>query len=260
MSSIGILDSGVGGLSVLKEIHAILPQTALHYIADSAWCPYGPRPTHEIQKRVACLTDHLIAQGAEVIIIACNSATITAIESLRSHYPQHFIGMEPAVKPAAALTQTGTIGIMATEASIAGEKFHHLVSAHADTLKVITRPCPEFVTLVEKGEIDESSAQSTIRDHTKALVDSGADVLVLGCSHYPFLKHLIEKEAGDSVTVIDTGSPIAKRLKGVLVDEEIIPRQGPVTIETTGSLELLERLTPLLIPEILSPKLKTLSL
>ena len=135
-----MLDSGVGGLSVLREIHALLPRHSIHYVGDTAWCPYGTKSFEEIIARTSRLSDELISRGAEVIVLACNSATIAAIESLRAEYPIPFIGMEPGVKPAAALTQTNIIGVLATEVSLRGDKFHRLVSTHAHDLRVITQP------------------------------------------------------------------------------------------------------------------------
>ncbi|MDC0291883.1 glutamate racemase [Verrucomicrobiales bacterium] len=249
--SIGILDSGLGGLSVLREIRALLPNENLHYIADSAWCPYGPRSFEEIIQRTSFLSDHLIHHGAKAIVIACNSATIAAIGSLRATYPLPFVGMEPAVKPAAAHTKTGTIGVLATEASLAGEKFHRLVSSHASGVRVITRPCPEFVELVEAGILDGPKAQTAVKFHIDSLLAEGADVLVLGCSHYPFLRPLIERAAGENIEVIDTGSPVSKRLKRILETENLISAENAdskVIIQTTGDLAHLKNLLPTLCP------------
>ncbi|MEO0416168.1 MAG: aspartate/glutamate racemase family protein, partial [Verrucomicrobiota bacterium] len=149
--TVGILDSGVGGLSVLKEIHALQPNLELLYVGDSAWCPYGTKTPEQIIERVEFISEYLIDRGADAIVIACNSATIHAVESLRSVYPLPIIGMEPAVKPACQKTKSGVIGVLATEASIAGEKFHRLVDRTASGVNVITRPCPRFVELVEQG-------------------------------------------------------------------------------------------------------------
>ncbi len=251
--TIGILDSGLGGLSVLREIRALLPNENLHYIADSAWCPYGRRTFEEITERTGFLTDHLIHHGAKAIVIACNSATIAAIGSLRATYPLPFIGMEPAVKPAAAHTKTHVIGVLATEASLAGEKFHRLVSSHAQGVRVITRPCPEFVELVEAGILDGPEAENAVEHHVRPLINEGADILVLGCSHYPFLRPLIEKAAGENVAVIDTGSPVAKRLEGILKSEQLSAAENPkseVIIQTTGDLDHMKELLPVLCPGV----------
>ena len=230
-----------------------MPGENLHYIGDSAWCPYGRRSFEEIRERTGFLTDRLIQHGAKAIVIACNSATIAAIESLRASYPLPFIGMEPAVKPAAALTKSGVIGVLATEASLAGEKFHRLVNSHATGVRVITRPCPEFVDLVEAGILEGAEADVAVDSHVQPLVGEGADVLVLGCSHYPFLRPLIEKSAGENVSVIDTGSPVARRLQKLLEAEGALASEdgeSEVTIQTTGDLGQLKKLLPTLCPGI----------
>jgi glutamate racemase len=252
---IGILDSGLGGLSVLREIHALLPHESLHYVGDSAWCPYGPKPVEDIRARVFAITDHLLARGAKMIVVACNSATIAAVESLRAAYPLPFTGMEPAVKPAAALTKSGTIGVLATEASLAGEKYLHLVNAHARDLRLITRPCPEFVDLVEAGILDGIEARHAVNLHLMPLLNEGADVIVLGCTHYPFLRPIIEQLTGPDVAVIDTGAAVARQVKRRLEQDHLLaPEQGVPTlrITTTGSPEILHKIFPSLCPGIVA--------
>lgn len=230
-----------------------MPGEDLHYIADSAWCPYGRRSFEEIRERTAHLTDFLIEHGAKAVVVACNSATIAAIESLRATYPLPFVGMEPAVKPAAQLSRAGAIGVLATEASLAGERFHRLVDDHSRGVRVITRPCPEFVDLVEAGLLEGPEAQGVVREVLGPLLAEGVDVLVLGCSHYPFLRPLIERTAGPGVQVLDTGAPVANRLKNLLSADGLIGEAGgggEIRIRTTGELALLQRLFPALCPGI----------
>ncbi|MCP5536238.1 MAG: glutamate racemase [Akkermansiaceae bacterium] len=248
-SPIGILDSGLGGLSVLNEIRKVLPSESLVYFGDSAWCPYGARDADEIQRRVFTVTDFLIEQGCKMIVVACNSATIAAVEALRATYPIPFVGMEPGVKPAAALTRTGTVGVLATEASLAGEKFHRLVSNHANGIKVITRPCPNFVDLVEAGELTGNRARGIVEEEIVPLIESGADVLVLGCTHYPFLRPLIESVAGPTVRVIDTGAAVAQRTASLLANDSgsASPR---CEIYTSGRLDHLKNVLPSLCPDL----------
>lgn len=240
-----MIDSGAGGLSVLREIHAQLPDQAITYIGDNAWCPYGNKSYDEIRTRTFALTDFLIARGAEIIVVACNSATIVAIESLRAHYPLPFIGMEPGVKPAAALTKTGTIGVLATEASLAGEKFHHLVARHARDLRVITRPCPKFVELVEAGILDGPEVDDAIDDYTSEMIAAHADVIILGCSHYPFLRPALENRLPDQVRFVDTGAAIARRVRE---HELTLSSDSTLEILTTGKLEHFTKLIRLLTP------------
>ena len=240
---IGILDSGLGGLSVLNEIHRLLPQHSTHYLADSAWCPYGNKSYEQIQERVTTLVDYLLSQGAEIIVIACNSATIACVEYLRANYLVPIVGMEPGVKPAAQASKNGIIGVLATEASLAGEKFHRLLSNHAKGVQVITHPCPDFVTLVEGGELSGSEVDKAIKLYMAPISD--ADTVVLGCTHYPFLKESIARLYPEK-TLIDTGAAVAQQVaRKVQLAEDAQPKH---TFQTSGdskqATELLESLCP----------------
>ncbi len=246
---IGLLDSGVGGLSVLREIHRILPTASLHYVGDSAWCPYGTKSPEVIQRRVFEIADYLLGHGAEILVIACNSATIQAVGALRAEYPLPVVGMEPGVKPAAERTRSGVIGVLATEASLAGEKFHQLVSAHASGVRVITRPCPRFVELVEAGLLDGPAVETAVDEALTPLLEAGADVFVLGCTHYPFLKPMIEYRLPDGATVIDTGPAVAKRVASLLPAAGA-GYPGTIQVETTGELDRLDALLPRLLPAL----------
>lgn len=248
---IGILDSGVGGFSVLREIHDLLPGAPIHYVADSSWCPYGNKPGDVIRDRVAQLADYLLGEGAEILVIACNSATIHAVGSLRATYPIPVVGMEPAVKPAAELTRSGVVGVLATEASIAGEKFHQLVNTHAQGIRVITRPCPRFVELVEAGILSGPEADAAVQEALAPLLEADADVLVLGCTHYPFLRPVIEEQTPEGVTIIDTGPAVARRVASLMPDSPDLHKENAeIHIETTGSLEQLNLLLAKLLPGI----------
>lgn len=248
-NTIGILDSGVGGLSVLLEIRKKLPGNPVHYIGDSAWCPYGNKSAELIQARSSAITEQLIEMGARTIVVACNSATIHAVEYLRARYPIPFVGMEPAVKPASQYTQSGTIGVLATEASIAGEKFHTLLKTHIHPkgLKVITQPCPDFVTLVEAGILSGAKVESAIREYALPMVDAGADTLVLGCTHYPFLRESIQSVVGPDIKLIDTGEAVARRTATLVKDNQAL---AAISVHTTGNLACLERLFPILCPSL----------
>ena len=245
---IGILDSGLGGLSILNEVRQSLPNESVIYFGDSAWCPYGAKEAHEIQQRVFKVTDFLIEQGCKLIVVACNSATIAAVEALRATYPLPFVGMEPGVKPAAAITKTGTIGVLATEASLAGEKFHRLLSSHANGITVITRPCPSFVTLVESGELSGPHAQRLVEKEVTPLIEAGADTLVLGCSHYPFLRPLIEATAGPNIKILDTGAAVTKHIASLITPHT--NGQATYQIYTSGDLSQLQKSLPSLCPNL----------
>jgi glutamate racemase len=244
---IGLLDSGVGGLSVLREIHRLLPGASLHYVGDSAWCPYGTKSPEVIQQRVFEIADYLLGHGAEILVIACNSATIQAVGALRAEYPLPVVGMEPGVKPAAECTRSGVIGVLATEASLAGEKFHQLVNTHASGVRVITRPCPRFVELVEAGILDGPEVEAAVDEAIAPLLEAGADVFVLGCTHYPFLRPVIERRLPAGCVVIDTGPAVAKRVASLLPPVEGSEDAGAIHIETTGPIGRLEALLPRLL-------------
>lgn len=244
---IGVIDSGVGGISVLLEMHQRMPRHSYYYIADSKWCPYGSKSSEEIQKRVFFLADFLIEKGAEMIVIACNSATISAVEALRAHYPIQFIGMEPAVKPASEITQTHTIGVLATQASLNGEKFHRLVNTHATDLRVIIQQCPKFTELVEQGALKGPEVESAIHEYTHEMIQEGVDTIILGCTHYTFLKPALIKILPSHIKLIDTGNAVAKRVANLKPSPSSNPR---IHAFTTGSKPQLDALLPLLCPEL----------
>ena len=227
-----------------------MPDLDIVYFGDSAWCPYGVRPAEEIQQRVSSIADLLLERGCQALVIACNSATIAAVEGLRANYPVPIVGMEPGVRPAAALTKSGVVGVFATEASLRGEKFHRLLLEHAKSVKVITQPCPEFVRLVERGELEGEGVERAVRDYMAPLLNGGADVIVLGCTHYPFLAPVIRRIAGSEVEVIDTGLAVARQLQRVLEgrnDESLqglemqAKRGGALDILTSGDPGFYER-------------------
>ncbi|MGJ8676849.1 MAG: glutamate racemase [Akkermansiaceae bacterium] len=247
---IGILDSGLGGLSVLNEIRALLPHENIVYFGDSAWCPYGAKTAEEIQSRVFAISDFLLEKNCKLIVIACNSATINAVEALRATYPVPIVGMEPGIKPAAALTKSGTIGVLATEASISGEKYHKLLNTHSGGVKVITRSAPRFVELVERGELTGENALDIIEEETRPLIDAGADVLVLGCTHYPFLRPLIQQAVGNDVHILDTGAAVAKHVKTLLNEQLNKEIQTNCEVFTSGDLSHLKNLFSTLCPHV----------
>lgn len=220
-------------------------------MGDSAWCPYGTKSPGEIQSRVFRIADYLLDRGAEILVIACNSATIHAVGALRAVYPLPVVGMEPGVKPAAERTRSGVVGVLATEASLAGEKFHQLVSVHARGVRVITRPCPRFVDLVEDGLLEGPEPEAAVDEALAPLVDAGADVFVLGCTHYPFLRPVIEKRIPRGAEIVDTGAAVARRVASLLPG---IPPggRGTVLIETTGPAGRLSQLLPKLLPEMVA--------
>ncbi len=215
--AIAVLDSGVGGLTILAELERLLPDERLVYVADRAWCPYGPRPAAEIAGRVEAIVRRLIDDdGARLVVLACNTATIAAIAHLRATFSLPIVGVEPAVKPAAERTRTGVVGVLATETSLGGEKFTGLVERHAAGVRVLVQPCPVFVELVERGELEGPEVRRVAAGYIAPLVAASADVLALGCTHFPFLRDAIEEAAGPGVAIVDTGDAVARRVVSVL--------------------------------------------
>jgi glutamate racemase len=213
---IGVFDSGVGGLTVLKEIQRELPDADLLYLADQGRAPYGVRSLEELADIAGEVSVWLLDQGASTIVIACNTASAAALHKLRAvHMDVPFVGMEPAVKPAALSTSSGVIAVLATAATFQGELFASVVQRHADGLTVLTHACPAWVALVEDGVVDGPEARQQVERCLSPLLDAGADTLVLGCTHFPFLTPVIEMVSGAAVTIVDPGSAVARQVSRV---------------------------------------------
>lgn len=216
---IGILDSGVGGLSILREVRAQLPAEDILFIGDQGHVPYGPRSIEEVRTFVEEIARYLIDQGVKLVVVACNAASAAALYHLRATFPDMpFVGMEPAVKPAARDTKTGVIGVIATEATFQGELYASVVGRFAQDVQVEKQVCPEFVLLAEAGDTDSPIAHETIRRRLTPLLDAGIDQLVLGCTHFPFLKDAIQEEIGPGVTIVDPSPAVARQVVRVLTD------------------------------------------
>jgi len=235
---IGVLDSGVGGLSILREIRAQLPAEPLLYVADQAHVPYGPRTIDEVRRFTTAIAGWLIARGAKLIVVACNTASAAALHPLRAQFPDTpFVGMEPAVKPAAHDTHRGAIGVIATEATFQGELFASVVGRFAQGVQVHTLACPEFVLLAETGETGTPHAREVIRRRLQPLLDAGIDQLVLGCTHFPFLSGAIQDVVGPGVTIVDPSAAVARQARRVLEARRLChdgPPPGRVVMCTTG--------------------------
>jgi glutamate racemase len=219
---IGILDSGVGGLSVLLKIQAQLPCESLLYAADSAHLPYGDKTPSYIRERVNTVASALVDQGAKALVVACNTATAAAVESLRERYTMPVVGMEPGIKPAVLGSKSGVVGILATATMVNSNRMADLVQRYAGKREVIIQPCPGLVEQVERHALETPETARLLQQYLKPIIDRGADTLVLGCTHYPFLRPLIERLAGPRVTVIDTGEAIARRLESLLEQEGLL--------------------------------------
>jgi glutamate racemase len=188
---IGVFDSGVGGLTVLREIRRELPQEALLYVADSGHAPYGDKPHQAIIARSLAISEFLIGQGAKAIVVACNTATAAAVSELRARYSLPIVAMEPAVKPAVARTRSGVVGVLATSQTAASHRFVQLLGRFNVGAEVLVQPCPGLVERIEAGDLDGGTTRALVADYLTPLLEQGADTLVLGCTHYPILTPLI---------------------------------------------------------------------
>lgn len=213
---IGVFDSGLGGMSVLREMVRRLPHENFVYVADSGHCPYGGKSQQQIIARTVAITDFLLGRGAKLVVVACNTATVAAVEYLRANYSNAFVGMEPAVKPAVTLTRSGVVGVLATVATLSGEKLHKLIDRHAGSVRIITQPCPGLPERVEAGELESAETRVLVERYTAPLLAGGADVVVLGSTHYPFLRPLVQQVVGPGVKLLDTGEAVARRVENVL--------------------------------------------
>ena len=237
---IGIFDSGIGGLSVFREIRKLLPEQGYIYYSDSAHCPYGEKSKEYIIDRARSIARRLMGMGVEIVVVACNTATAAAISTLRKEFPIKFIGMEPAIKPAAALTKTGVVGVLATAGTLKAEKYLDTREKWAQSITVVEHIGEGFVELVEKGQTSGAEAEAVVQNSLVPLLEAGADTIVLGCTHYPFLADTIKKVAaahgadGNSFHLIDPAPAVARHLL------EVMEAEGIQTVSPEGfSMELL---------------------
>ena len=234
---IGIFDSGIGGLSVALEIRRELPHEPLLYVADSAHAPYGDKPPDYIERRARAILTFFAGREVKAVVVACNTATAVAVDALRAHWSLPIVAIEPAVKPAAAATRSGVVGVMATTQTIASTRFERLTDMFGAGVEVLAQPCPGLVDRVENGELSGPATRALVEDYVRPLVDKGADTIVLGCTHYPFLRDLIASVAGPGVTLIDPAAAVARELRRRLSDRDLLTdRAEPGTIRfwTTG--------------------------
>ena len=245
---IGVFDSGVGGLSVLREIRARLPGESLLYLADSGHVPYGEKSPEFIRARCRAIATFLLEQDAKALVLACNTATAAAVAELRERYPNvPLVGMEPAVKPAAQATRSGVVGVLATTGTLKSAKFAALLDRFASDVRVITQPCPGLVECVEAGELDTEATRSLLRGFVEPLIEQGCDTLILGCTHYPFLKPLLTELLPATVTLVDTGAAVARHLERVLAARDQLG-DGAVTTRfwSSGDPRRLASVLPIL--------------
>lgn len=223
---VGVFDSGIGGLSVLSDIRTELWQEDLIYVADSVHAPYGDKSAEFIEARSVAIARFLLGQPVKALVVACNTATAAAVAELRNSFPVPIVAMEPAVKPATELTQSGIVGVMATTRTLSSQNFQSLVERFGANVEIVVQPCPGLVEQVEAGDLTGNATRSLVQRYVFPLLERGADTLVLGCTHYPFLEPMIRETVGQGVAIIDPGEAIARELRrrlgqsGLLADDD----------------------------------------
>lgn len=242
---IGIFDSGVGGTSILKEIHELLPNENCIYLADSKNAPYGNKSKNEIIALSIKNTELLLSRRCKIIVVACNTATTNAIAHLRATYNVSFIGIEPAIKPAALNTQTKTVGILATKGTLSSELFHETSDLYAHNIDVIEQVGDGIVPLIESGKLNSKEMKVLLESYINPMIERNIDHLVLGCTHYPYLIPILRKLLPENVNIIDSGLAVARQTKAVLTKENILNssnEEGTVELFTNGNIDILNSL------------------
>jgi glutamate racemase len=248
---VGVFDSGVGGFSVLRSIQSLYPDLSLVYIGDQAHVPYGRRPVEEIQRYSRVITEWLVERGADLIVVACNTASAVALYHLRETFPgMPFVGMEPAVKPAAELTHTGKVGILATPATFQGQLYASVVERFAKDVIIYQDTCVGLVEEIEKGSLQGSATRQILERALNPMLAAGIDTVVMGCTHYPFVIPLIQEISGDSVRVIDPAPAVARQVGRLLRVTENGPAgqpEGSRQFFTTGHASQMQDVLPVLL-------------
>ncbi len=247
---IGIFDSGVGGLSVLREIRAALPAESIHYVADSANAPWGDKPTEYVRTRGLEIADFLMRQGVKAIVIGSNTGTAGSADALRAKLSIPVVAMEPGIKPAAALTQSGVVGAIVTAAMSSSDRMASLLDRFGRDVRVLSVPAPGLVEHVEAADLDSPELRRLLESYVRPLLDAGADTIVLGSTHYVFLRPLIAAIAGDGVSIVDTGSAVARQLAHVLAEAGLAAPEGAKGTEffwTSGDATESERVMSALL-------------
>ena len=250
---IGVFDSGVGGLSVLRAMRELMPEEPFIYFGDQAHVPYGPRSMHQVRDFSKTITRFLLNQGAKLIVVACNTASAAALHYLREEFPDvSFVGMEPAVKPAAGNTQSGFVGVLATPATFQGALYASVLERFANGVEILQHTCPGLVEQIESGDLEGDETRTILENALRPMLDQGIDTVVLGCTHYPFVIPLIEQLVGENIQVIDPAPAVAKQAKRLLDASGIkapVGERAEVRFYTSGDAEKLASLLPKLLGE-----------
>ena len=250
---VGVFDSGVGGLSVLRELRVILPGEDFVYVADQAHVPYGSRPIEQIREFSVAIADFLLGRGAKLIVVACNTASAAALQHLRVWFPKtQFVGMEPAVKPAAEKTRSGKVGVLATPATFRGELYASIVERFAADVLVMESDCPGLVQRIEAGDLDSAATRRILEDALRPMLADGVDTIVLGCTHYPFVLPLIRTIVGETVQIIEPSPAVARQAARLLQASGLKSNAtggGELELLTSGDDAQLRALLPRLLGE-----------
>lgn len=254
MCPIGAFDSGMGGLSVLAEIRRTLPYEDIVYYADNGNCPYGGRPDEWLRARVLEIGDFLVERGAKAIVVACNAASAAGLEHLRARHPLPIVGLVPALKPAVEITRQRTVGVLATKAAMRGRLLHDVIERFAVPagVEVVTVAPDGLVEAVERGDLTTDETIEAVRQAVAPMLARGVDAIVLGCTHYPFLKPLIREIAGDSVQLIDSGEGVARQTARVLASRHLLHppgKPGKLTVYTSSDPDVMRPLVWRLVGE-----------
>lgn len=253
-SPIGIFDSGVGGISVLRAIRAQMPEENVIYFGDQGHIPYGPRPMEQIRDFSEAITRFLLEHGAKIIVVACNTASAAALKHLRETFPGvPFVGMEPAVKPAAEHTLTGRVGVLATPATFQGALYASVVERFANGVELFQDTCPGLVQEIEQGNLKGEAPRRILEEALLPMLEKDIDTVVLGCTHYPFVIPLIQRIVGDGVRVIDPAPAVARQTGRLLEERELrytSGSPGEIIIYTSGEPARLRFLLPTLLGEL----------
>ena len=248
---IAVFDSGVGGLSVLRHLRALLPAEDLIYLADQAHVPYGPRRASEIQSFSRSITQFSLDRGAKMIVVACNTATAAALDDLRATFPHlPVVGMEPAVKPGAATTRSGKVGVLATAGTFESQRYADLMARFAWSVVLYESPCSGLVPLIEAGELDGAETRTLLESCMRPMLEAGVDTIVLGCTHYPFVLPTIHAIAGPNVRIIDPAPAVARQALRVLREHGLLApaeQQGSIQAYTSGDPERLAQMSETLL-------------
>lgn len=243
---IGVFDSGVGGLTVLRALHGVLPQVSLHYVADTAYAPYGERDSDFIAERSLAIAGHLIQQGAALLVVACNTATAHAVGALRQAWPDvPVVGIEPGVKPAVAASRHGRVGVMATHATLTSSRYQDLLKAHAGQAQIIGQACTGLAHAIESANLDAPELDQLIARHCAPLREAGVDTVLLGCTHYPLVQDRIAHHLGAKVRLLNIEDAVARQAQrcwqALVIEASAHPAH--IVLESTGDPAALTRLT-----------------